>query len=361
MSAAGERERPLRVAVVGAGHLGQHHARVYTEIEGVELVGVCDRDRARAEEVAARHGVPAWTAHATLFDRVDAVSVATPTESHLEIGRAFLERGIATLIEKPLASDAAQARTLCEVAKRSGALLQVGHIERFNPALVACRRYLSDPRFISCDRVSPFSFRSSDIGVVMDLMIHDLDVVLSLIESPVERVEATGVPVLTRHEDIATARLVFACGASAQLTASRVSIKKLRKIRIFQPECYISLDYGAREGVVLRRRPGFEPGAEVLSEIDPRGMDAEALQALVFSRFIDMEQLSMEDAEPLRLELESFCDAVRSGRAPEVSGEDGLRAIEVAAEIRAALEAQLERERARIEARRVVDPARGEV
>jgi predicted dehydrogenase len=341
----------IRVAVVGAGHLGQHHARVYTEIEGVRLVGVCDADADRAREVADRHGVSALTDAAELLGKVDAVSVATPTESHLAVGRMFLEKGVAALIEKPLARDAAEARELCRIAADSGALLQVGHIERFNPALVACRSHLTDPRFISCDRVSPFSFRSSDIGVVMDLMIHDLDVVLSLMPGKVVDVEATGVPVLTQHEDIATARLRFEDGAMALLTASRVSIKKLRKIRVFQPDCYISLDYGIRQGMMFRRKPDFEPGEDALAGIDPRGMDAEALQALVFTQFIDMEQISMEESEPLKLELESFVHAVRSGESPEVTGEDGLRAIEVAGWIRRELEAQLERERERFAAR----------
>ncbi|GIW70991.1 MAG: UDP-N-acetylglucosamine 3-dehydrogenase [Planctomycetota bacterium] len=345
-------EHKLRVAVVGAGHLGQHHARVYAEMgDTVELVGVCDIDPARARQIANRHDVPAYTEAEALLGRVDAVSIATPTESHYEVGRLFLEAGVAALIEKPLARTLEEAQALCRAARASGAALQVGHIERFNPALVACRRHLHDPRFISCDRVTPFSFRSADIGVVLDLMIHDLDVVLHLARGPVAEVEAMGVPVLTAHEDIAHARLRFEDGATAVLTASRVSVKRLRKIRVFQPDCYISLDYGERQAAIFRRRPGFRPGADLFAELDPRGMDPAALQALVFSRFIEVEHVSMEDAEPLKLELQSFVQAVRTGTEPEVPGAAGLRAMEVADRIQAALLAQLERERARAASR----------
>lgn len=345
MSSEGER---LRVGVVGVGHLGQHHARVYSELDGVELVGVVDADAARAAEIAGRHGCEAFSSERELIGRVDAVSVATPTESHLEVARLLLEGGVHVLAEKPLCFTAAEARELCAVARRTGRKLQVGHIERFNPAVRAVRDRLSDPRFIECDRVSPFSFRSADIGVVMDLMIHDLDIVLHLVHERVESVEAMGVPILAQHEDLAHARLRFASGAVALLTASRVSVKKERKIRVFQKDCYIAIDYGSRRARIMRLRPGFERGMADLKAIDA-SRPIEELQALVFSQFLELEDISME-GEPLKLELESFVRAVREGREPEVTGEAGLRAIEVADRIQHEMHTYIERERERIEA-----------
>ncbi len=338
MAEAGEAR--LRVGVVGVGHLGQHHARVYAQTPGVELAGVADKRIERAREVAARHGVRAFGEPADLVGRVDAVSIATPTEFHHAIAKIYLEAGVPVLVEKPMCKTVAEARDLVEVARRKGVPLQVGHIERFNPAVVAIRPRIEDPRFISCDRISPFSFRSSDVGVVLDLMIHDLDIALHFARSPVVDVEAVGVPVIAKTEDVAHARLRFASGGMAVLTASRVSIKKMRKIRVFQRSGYISLDYEAKQALVYRKRPGFEFGEADLAAIDST-MPPEALQALVFSQFIELEELSMEAAEPLRLELESFVASVRSGREPEVSGEAGLTAMEVADRIVASLNENL--------------------
>lgn len=344
-----EPSRRLRVAVVGVGHLGQHHARVLSELPEAELVAVCDVSLERAQEVAERFGVEHTADVEALFGRVDAVCVATPTDSHLNVAKRFLDQGIHCLVEKPLADSVASARELVQAAEAGGALLQVGHIERFNPALVAGRKYLTRPRFISCERVSPFSFRSADIGVVMDLMIHDLDVVLHLMQEPVVDVDALGVPVLAGHEDIAHARLRFADGSVAVLNASRVSVKKVRKIRIFQPDCYMSLDYAERRGVVFRKRPGFELGKAAFDDVDPT-MAPEMLQAVVFSRFLEIEQLSMEEAEPLKLELESFVQSVRTGAKPVVSGYDGLRAIEIAERIQQVMLENLKQEQHRLEA-----------
>jgi len=341
--------RKLRAGVVGVGHLGQHHARVYSELEGVELVCVCDRDGRRAREVADRHGAIAVDDPSLLPGRVDIASVATPTDSHRAVAEALLARGVDLLVEKPLCASAEDARHLCEVARKHGRKLQVGHIERFNPAVRAVRHRLSDPRFLSCDRVSPFSFRSADIGVVMDLMIHDLDIVLHLCEGRVEDVEAMGIPVLSPHEDVAHARLRFATGARALLTASRVSVKKERRIRIFQHDSYISLDYGARTARVYRLRPGLKHGLADLASVDPT-LPPDQLQALVFSRFLEYEELSME-GEPLKLELESFCDSVRRDVEPEVPGEAGLRAIQVADRIHQEMRTFVSREQVRIDAR----------
>lgn len=339
----------LRVGVVGVGHLGQHHARIYDQMDEAELVGVCDRRAARAEEIAARHSVPAFVEARDLLGKVDAVSIATPTEHHFAVAKDFLEAGVATLVEKPLCKTVAEARELVAIAARRGTPLQVGHIERFNPAILAMRPRIEDPRFISCDRVSPFSFRSADIGVVLDLMIHDLDIVLHLARSPVAAVDALGIPVIARTEDLANARLRFESGGVALLTASRVSIKKMRKIRIFQRDGYISLDYDAKKALVYKRRPGFEFGEADLASIDPT-LPPEALQALVFSKFLEIEELSME-GDALRLELESFVRAVAEGREVEVPGAAGLEAMEVADRIVATIEAGIASERARAKVR----------
>jgi predicted dehydrogenase len=336
----------LRVGVVGVGHLGQHHARIFDEMDEAELAGVCDVRRERAEEIAARHSVAAFTEPRDLIGRVDAVSIATPTERHFEIARDFLEAGVPALVEKPLCKTVEEARELVAIAARRGIPLQVGHIERFNPAIIAIRERVSDPRFISCDRVSPFSFRSADIGVVLDLMIHDLDIALHLARAPVVNVEALGVPVIARAEDVATARLRFRSGGVAVLTASRVSIKRMRKIRIFQRDCYISVDYDAKKALVYKKRPGFEFGEADLTAIDP-ALPPETLQQIVFSRFLELEELSME-GEPLRLELGSFVRALREGREPEVPGEAALEAMEVAGRISGAIEGAIRAERARI-------------
>lgn len=341
---AGGRAR-LRVGVIGVGHLGQHHARILDELDETELAGVCDARRARAEEIAARHSVRVFSEPGDLIGKVDAVSIATPTEHHFEVARPFIEAGVPVLVEKPLCKTVEQARALVALAERRGVPLQVGHIERFNPAILAIRPRIEDPRFISCDRVSPFSFRSADIGVVLDLMIHDLDIALHLARSRVDSVEALGVPVIGRTEDIANARLRFASGGIALLTASRVSIKKMRKIRIFQRQGYISLDYNEKKALVYKKRPGFEFGEADLASVDP-ALPPEALQALVFSRYLEIEEVSME-GEPLRLELESFARAVREGRPVEVTGAAALEAMEVADRIVATIGAGLAAERAR--------------
>jgi len=337
---------PLRAGVVGVGHLGQHHARIYATLEGVTLVGVADTRRARAEEIAARSGCRVFEAGEDLLAAgVDLVSIATPTESHVEAARPFIEAGKPVLVEKPLARTVAEARTLVDLARARGAAVQVGHVERFNPAVLAVRPVVREPRFISCDRVSPFRFRSTDVGVVLDVMIHDLDVALHLMKRPVVDVEAFGVPVLSRTEDLAHARLRFEGGGIAVLTASRVSVKTERKIRIFQPDAYLSLDYGAKKGRIFRKRPGFETlSAEDLAGIDPQ-TPPEWLEALVFSKYLEMEEVSMEGEEPLKAELRSFVDAVRRGSGPEVTAEDGLRAIEVADRIVRDLETRLDVER----------------
>jgi predicted dehydrogenase len=297
----------LRVAVIGVGHLGKHHARILAALPGVELIAVVDTNRARAEEIAAAHQTRPLFDARDLDGQVDAVTIAVPTAIHRDIARPFLDAGIAALVEKPLARSLAEADDLIAAAGRSHAILAVGHTERFNPAVEEARRFLRDPRFIEVHRLGTFPERSLDIDVVFDLMIHDLDVVLSLVASDVEAVDAVGVPVLTSRVDIANARLRFANGCIANLTASRISRDRVRKIRFFQPSAYVSIDYAAQKLEIYRLETGGGPAPSI------QGGD-----------------VAVENEEPLRLELADFADAVVSRRPPRVTGEQGRRALEIA-------------------------------
>jgi len=303
-------DQTLRAAVIGVGHLGRHHARILSSIDGARLDAVVDVNEPRAREMAAGAGARALTSARALLGTVDLVSIATPTETHAEIACLFLEQGIPVLVEKPLARSVAEADAIIGAAARSGAILAVGHTERFNPAVMAARPAVDSPGFIEVHRLGTFPERSLDIDVVFDLMIHDLDLVLSIVQSEIESIEAVGVPVLTDRFDIANARLRFASGCVANITASRISRDRTRKIRFFQRDAYISIDTGAKEAEVYRlvRRPGRRPA-------------------------IEGGKIPVPDGEPLRNELQDFVDAVRFGRPPLVGGEDGRRAVALAAEI----------------------------
>jgi predicted dehydrogenase len=296
----------VRVAVIGVGALGQHHARVYAGLPDARLTGVHDLDAARAAEVAGRHGCAAFPGLAELLAECDAVSVAVPTVDHHGVARALLEAGKDVLLEKPMTASLEQAEDLIRLAEEKGAVLQVGHIERFNPA-VDVLRTVPRPRFIEVHRLGAFSPRSLDIDVVLDLMIHDLDIVLSLDGSEAVQVDAVGVPVLTPRVDIANVRLRFASGLIANLTASRVSAEKVRKFRVFAPRTYVSVDLARREGQVYRLEDGEEGQPN-----------------------IRVEQTSAPDEEPLRRQLAAFLQAVRSRGVPAVSGAAGLRALTLA-------------------------------
>jgi predicted dehydrogenase len=300
----------LPVGVVGVGHLGRHHARIWSELPGARLVGVVDTDGARAEELAAAHGARVFPDPEALAKEVRAVSVAVPTVHHAEVGCVFLERGLSVLVEKPIAPDLEQADRLIEAAGRNGALLMVGHTERFNPAVRALESRLSRPLFIETHRLGSFSPRSIDIDVVQDLMIHDLDVILSIVEGEVVSVDATGVEAMTDKVDIANVRLHFSGGAVANVTASRISVDRIRKLRIFQPRAYLSLDYAEQslESFVLEAGEGGKPA-------------------------IAREQVAVEKQEPLRIELETFRRAVVEGGPLTVPGEQGRRALELALRI----------------------------
>jgi predicted dehydrogenase len=298
------------MAAIGVGHLGRHHARILSSLPGATLVGVVDIKAERAAEIAAAFGSRPYTDYRDLLGQVDAVSIAVPTQEHLKVASAFLDRGIPVLVEKPLARSVDEADRMIALAASRGTVLAVGHTERFNPAVVAASRLLQDPRFIEVHRLGTFPERSLDIDVVFDLMIHDLDVVLSIVPAAVASVEAVGVPVLTGRVDIANARLRFENGCIANITASRISRDRTRKIRFFQPDAYLSIDYAAQEVEVYR----LVRGADVRPEIQGGKLD-------------------VPREEPLVRELTDFLNAVREGRKPLVTGEDGRRALELAQRI----------------------------
>ena len=298
---------PLRVAAIGVGHLGRHHARILSVLPGATLVGVVDIKADRAAEVASAFGSRPFTRIDEVIGEVDAVSIAVPTAAHLATALPFLERGIPVLVEKPLARSVEDADRLIAAAEARGTVLAVGHTERFNPAVAVASRHLRDPRFIEVHRLGTFPERSLDIDVVFDLMIHDLDIVLSLVKAEVESVEAVGVPVLTGRVDIANARLRFANGCIANVTASRISRERVRKARFFEPDAYVSIDYAAQEVEMYRlvRGAGDQPT-------------------------IEGGRLEVAREEPLVRELTDFLGAVREGRPPLVTGRDGRRALALA-------------------------------
>jgi len=308
---------PLRVGVVGVGYLGRFHAQKYALLPEVTLVGVVDVSATQVAEVAAQCHTVALTEYSALFDQVDCVSIAVPTQLHHTVARDFLTHGIDVLVEKPLTATAAEGRELVDIAAHEHRILQVGHLERFNPALRSLTGILTAPRFIECHRVAPFVERGTDVDVVRDLMIHDLDVILSLVRSPVVSMEAFGVPVLTAEPDIANARLRFASGCIANVTASRVALKRERKMRLFQPDTYIVVDYGEHRIRICRREPRANPGA---------------LPNLTF------EERAVGGEDALEEEIRAFLRAVRERSAPVVSGHDGLQALEVAEQIIGCLE-----------------------
>jgi len=327
--------RALRVAVVGAGHFGRHHVRILSGLPGAELAVVCDIDPERAREMGDTYGVPISTDPADLPDDLDAAIVAVPTKHHLTVAGPLLRRGVAVLVEKPLAKNLAEAKALCDAAAEGGATLATGHVERFNPALMAAMEKGIKPKFIECRRVAPFSFRSSDVGVVLDLMIHDLDICLALAGGEVIRVDACGTPVLGFNEDIANARITFSTGCVADITASRVATKTERKIRMFCPDAYLSLDYAKRSGVLYRKSPKLTP--EYVQTLIDNPETIADLTAAVFGNLLTVETLSMEDHDQLTVELMDFLGAVREGREPTVTGRDGYRAVEVALEVLTAI------------------------
>jgi predicted dehydrogenase len=312
--------KSLRAGVIGVGHLGQHHARLYATLPGSTLIGVTDQDRGRAQVIADRHGAKTFAALSDLLDHVDLVSVAVPTSAHYTVAKACLQAGKHVLVEKPIAVLPAEAEELVGLAKGRGCRLQVGHSERFNPIMQVMRPHIERPAFIECHRMSSFNERGTDVDVVLDLMIHDLDLVLSFGPGPVEEVRAAGVPVLSSTIDIANARIQFRSGCVANLTASRVSTNKMRRLRVFQRDKYVSVDFQTRQGMIGRR--SAEPGQRPT---------------------IAIEGFKGSDEEPLKLQLESFLQSVITGSRPLVSGEDGAAALDVAHQVLGAIRSFSER------------------
>jgi predicted dehydrogenase len=303
----------LRAGVIGVGYLGRFHAQKYALLENVDLVGVADVSRKRAEEVAAEVGSAAFTDYRELLARVDLVSIVVPTQYHFPVAKECLEAGCHILLEKPVTQTVAEADELIRMAAERGLVFQVGHLERFNPAIMALKGVLKNPLFIESHRLAPFKTRGTDVNVVLDLMIHDIDIILNMVPSTIKVVNSVGVPVLSNEVDIANARLQFENGCVANVTASRASREVMRKIRIFQSDAYISIDYQERKISIFRK------GGE--------GFPIPGLPN------VTMEEKSFEQGDALLVEVQAFIDAVRTGSAPPVTGEDGKRALELALQI----------------------------
>ena len=297
--------KTLRVGVVGVGHIGKNHARHYAELSGAQFTAIYDTDNAKASAIAEEFGTASVSSLEEFVALVDVASVATPTNTHFDIARSLLRAGKHLLVEKPIAENTAHASELARMAADGGLVLQVGHVERFNPVLSALEKRLTNPRFIEAHRLSPYSNRSTDIGVVLDLMIHDLEIILHLVRSPVQSIDAVGVPVLSKSEDIANARVRFESGCVANVTSSRISPEQMRKIRVFQEDAYLSLDYQNQRGEIYRRSTDGLTRAEV----------------------------EIEREEPLKRQLASFLECAQTGRAPKVSGFQAAAALELAVEI----------------------------
>jgi len=314
-----------RVGVIGVGHLGKQHARIYHQLGA--LAAVVDADEKRSAEIAGPYSVPSYSDYRQLFGKVDAVSIAVPTVGHHAVAKEFLSRGIPCLVEKPLTKTIEQGEELCRIARDKKVVLQVGHVERFNPAVTAVLDVIKKPRFIEVHRLSPFRFRSSDIDVVLDLMIHDLDIVLHLTRSPLVRVDAVGMSLLFGKEDMANARLEFEDGCVANLTASRISEKSMRKTRIFSEDCYVTVDTLAKEAWIYRTTPQL---GEALAKL-PKDRDLNLADlATIPKEFYSVQEVKLEEQEPLARELQSFIEAVEQGREPVVPGEHGVRAMKAA-------------------------------
>jgi predicted dehydrogenase len=302
----------MRTAVIGVGYLGRFHAQKYRSLAGSELVGIADPSEESRRAVGAELGVPVHADHRELLGKVDAVSIVTPTPLHFSIARDFLESGAHVLVEKPMTATVEEGERLIEAARRAGRILQVGHLERFNAAVQAVQPILSVPRFIESARLAPFKHRGTDVNVVLDLMIHDIDLILSIVGAPVTSVDAVGSSVFSKEIDIANARLRFANGCVANATASRVSMKTERRLRLFQDDAYVSVDLQQKVLTVIRKT----------GSTNEEGMPQ-----------VDIQETTYEPGDALKAEIEAFLDAAAHGRAPAVSGDDGLKALNVAVAI----------------------------
>jgi predicted dehydrogenase len=303
----------IKVGVIGVGHLGQHHARIYAGMGGVELAGICDTDIRRAKKFARKYKTGAFTDYRQMFGVINCASVVVPTELHYDVAKDCLTNGVSVLIEKPVTKSVGEADDLLNIAKDRNLIIQVGHIERFNAAVRALDEIPGNVRFIECHRLGPFKKRALDVGVVLDLMIHDIDIILGLVRSEVSSIDAVGVNILTDHEDLANVRIRFKNGAVANLTASRVTKAEMRKIRLFKDDCYISLDYIKQDAVLYRK----------------------------INNRITGKLINIKKEEPLKKELEAFINCVKTGERPLVSGEEGRDALKIALQIEDAIKENL--------------------
>lgn len=319
--------KKIRTGIVGAGKMGRIHAKVYDNLAQSELAAIVDIDQAKAQKLADKYGCQAYTDGRDILDKVDAVTVATPTEFHLEQARLFIAAGVPVMIEKPLAVNAQQGREIVELSKKHDVIVAVGHSERCNPVVRAMKRLHIEPKFIDCNRVSPYPFRSTDIGVVLDVMIHDIDIVLSMADSPIDNVQAIGVNVIEDNEDICNARLTFKNGCVADITASRLALRTERRVRVFSKQAYLSMDYFKKSGIVIKA----EPNSNVVEWIKEKKAEGSFdFSSINWPDLLHIEQLEIDDKEPLRIEQESFLKAVAQNGRPEVTAEEGLAAIECA-------------------------------
>ena len=326
----------LRIGIAGVGHLGKIHAKLWKEVEGVTVTGIYDANLAAANVVSSEIGIPSFEDYSTFLQKVDALSIVTSTPSHYAIAKQAIEAGKHVLIEKPITTTTEQAEELIALAKKHKVKIQVGHIERFNPALLAAEPYLDDPRFFESHRMAQFQPRGTDVAVVLDLMIHDIDVILSLVKSPVKSIDASGVAVVSEELDIANARIKFENGAVANVTASRISQTPMRKLRIFAKEAYLSLDFGTKSVDVFRLESGV--GGGVAAHHAGLTMKLGQIEKGNVPRNIIYEKPEVRDLNPLKYELEIFRDAIVKDTTPLVSGEDGLNALRVAEMILRAIE-----------------------
>jgi len=317
-----------RTAVIGAGKMGGIHAKVYDKIEGCELVAVVDSQKEKAVKLAEQYNCKALTDCNELIGQVDAVTISAPTIYHLELAEVFIKNNIAVMIEKPLAANVKQARKIVELAEKHNTVVAVGHSERCNPVVQAMKRLNIEPKFIEANRISPYPFRSSDVGVVLDVMIHDIDIILSLANSKIKEISAVGVNVIGDHEDICNARIVFENGCIANVTASRLAMKTERKVRVFSSQAYLSLDYFKKEGVIIKAAPNIDFVKWVKEHQAQPDFDFSQAN---WADMLHIEQLDIEDSEPLLVEQQSFLKAVAEHDSrPEVTVQEGLAAMECA-------------------------------
>ncbi len=320
----------LRVGVVGSGALGRHHARIYSQLPSTELIAVADTSAERGRAVADACGTRWFPDYRQLFGQVDAVSIAVPTFAHREVALEFFEHGIAAMVEKPLASTAAQGAEIVAAAARAGTTLQVGHVERFNPAYQTARALVRHPKYIQCERFSPYAFRSTDIGVVLDMMIHDLDLVLDLAGAPLENVQAFGVSILGENEDCAQARLTFANGCIADLSANRVNPTTRRAMQIWSESGCVSVDFGSREVIHYAPSARLLCGESILDRARQPGANVDQLKAEIFTEYVRVERPTVSTADALTAELASFAECVTTRQTPVVDGKAGLAALHAA-------------------------------